>query len=199
MSPAASRASSYSVSAISVFVWRKAFGRTRNRSPSSSSSIHASPQSSRVGQVRDLGRLVVDRPVDRAHLGEARERLDQEVRVEALARCGDEHDEHLAGVPALADDEVAEVAGLRVLVVRLEPLGARPRLDRLADRVPDVGREQALLDVDHLVPAAGAVEAEDEAVRAWTRTSTRACSGSRTASAPERSARAAARRSRRAA
>ena len=63
---------------------------------------------------------------------------------------------------------MTEVAGLRVLVVRLEALDARPLLDRLANRVADIGRQQALLDVDHLVPAAGPMEAEHEvgAVRA---------------------------------
>ena len=38
----------------------------------------------RRGQVRDLRRRVVDRPVDRAHLGEAAERVDELVALEAL-------------------------------------------------------------------------------------------------------------------
>ena len=117
-------------------------------------------------EVRHLGRLVVDRPVDRAHLGEAGERLDEEVRVEVLAGCRHEDDQRLPRVPPLAHDEVAQVPGLRVLVVRLEALRAGPLLDRLADRVADGRREEALLHVDDLVPAARPVEAEHEAVRA---------------------------------
>ena len=42
----------------------------------------------------------------------------------------------------------------------LEQLLARPLAHGVADRVAEVGREPALLDVEHLVPAAGAVEAE---------------------------------------
>ena len=52
---------------------------------------------------------------------------------------------------------------LLLLVVGLEPLGARPLADGLADRVAEVGREPAALDVEHLVPAAGPVEAERRA------------------------------------
>ena len=48
--PANSRASPYSTSAISVFVCRNAFGRTRKRRPRISSSIASSPQSSVVGR-----------------------------------------------------------------------------------------------------------------------------------------------------
>ena len=65
---------------------------------------------------------------------------------------------------ALAVDEVAQVAGLRLLVVRLELLLARPVADGVPDRVAEVGREPALLDLEHLVPAAGPVEAERRAV-----------------------------------
>ena len=64
---------------------------------------------------------------------------------------------------ALAHDEVAEVAAAVLLRVRLEALLARPVADGVADPVAEVGREPALLDVEHLVPAAGAVEAEREA------------------------------------
>ena len=51
------------------------------------------------------------------------------------------------------------------LVVRLEALRARPVAHRLPDRVPEVGREPALADVQHLVPAAGPMEAERGTVR----------------------------------
>ena len=75
---------------------------SRKRRPRISSSIASSPQSSRVGRlVRSAGR-VVDRPVDRAHLGEAAEHVDEVAGLEALARRGHEDDERLARVPALA-------------------------------------------------------------------------------------------------
>ena len=110
-------------------------------------------------QVRHLGRPVVHRPVDRAHLGKAAQRGDEAVHVE-LAGSRDELDERLARVAALADDEVPQEAGVLGLVVGLEPLAARPVARRFPDRVPEVGREPAAADVEHLVPAAGAVEAE---------------------------------------
>ena len=115
-------------------------------------------------QVRDLGRPVVDRPVDRAHLRETHERGDEALRVE-LAGGGDQLDEHLAGVPALADHEMAKKPGVLGLVVRLEALRPRPVACRLADRVPEIGRQPAAADVEHLVPAAGAVEAERRPLR----------------------------------
>ena len=50
---------------------------------------------------------------------------------------------------------------MRVLLrVRLEALLARPVADGVADRVAEVRRQPALLDVEHLVPATGAVQAE---------------------------------------
>ena len=164
VSPAASRASVYSVSAISVFVCRKAFGRTRKRRPRSSSSIHGSPQSSRVGRfVTSAGRSLIAQCSERT----SGNRVTVSIRKSASNRspgAGDEHHEHLPRVPTLAHDEMTEVAGVRVLVVRLEALVARPPLDGLADRVADVRRQQALLDVDHLVPAAGSMEPEHETV-----------------------------------
>ena len=51
------------------------------------------------------------------------------------------------------------------LVVGLEHLLARPLDRRGANRVAELGREQAALDRQQLVPAAGAVEAERRAVR----------------------------------
>ena len=77
-------------------------------------------------QVRDLGDAVVHRPVDRAHLGELGQHLDQPLAVEALAAAGDELHERLARVPALADHEMAEIALVRLLVVRRQLLLARP-------------------------------------------------------------------------
>ena len=64
---------------------------------------------------------------------------------------------------ALAEDEVAEVAGVLGLVVRDEPLLARPVADGIPDRVAEVGRQPAFLDLEHLVPAPGLVEAERRA------------------------------------
>ena len=114
--------------------------------------------------VRLLGRGVVHRPVDRADLREAPEDVDEVAGLEALARRGDEHDERLAGVSPLAEDEVSEVALARRLVVRLELLLARPASHGLADGVPEVGRQQARVDPDDLVPAAGAMESEVDPV-----------------------------------
>ena len=64
-------------------------------------------------KVRLLGGRVVDRPVDRAHLREAPEDVDEVAGLEPLARRGHEQHERLARVAPLADDEVAEVAGRR--------------------------------------------------------------------------------------
>ena len=60
---------------------------------------------------------------------------------------------------------MAEVAGLVLLVVGFEVLGAGPVADGVADRVADVGREPAPLDLQHLVPAPRLVEAERRARR----------------------------------
>ena len=51
------------------------------------------------------------------------------------------------------------------LVVGDEPLLARPVADGVPDRVAEIGREPALLDLEHLVPAAGLVKAERRAGR----------------------------------
>src|ERR687887_625022 len=82
-------------------------------------------------------------------------------------RSGHELDERLAGVAPLADDEMAQVPSPFGLVVGGQVLLARPRPHRLPDRVPELGREPATLDVEHLVPAAGLVEAENRPFRAW--------------------------------
>ena len=111
-------------------------------------------------QVRHLGGRVVDRPVDRAHLGEAAQDVDEVAGLELLAGRGHELDERLARVAALADDEVAEIAAPVGLRVRLEPLLARPVADGVADPVAELVGEPAALDLEHLVPAAGPVEAE---------------------------------------
>ena len=102
--------------------------------------------------------------MDRAHLGETPEHLDEVAALELLARRSHEHHERLAGVPALADDEMAEVAGVLGLVVGDEVLLARPVADGVPDRVAEVGRQPALLDLEHLVPAAGLVKPEHGAV-----------------------------------
>ena len=98
--------------------------------------------------------------MDRAYLGEVAQHLDELVAVEALAGGGDELDEHLACVAALANDEMPQVARLVGLVVRLEPLGSSPLADRVPNRVAEVGRQPAFLDLEHLVPAACSVEAK---------------------------------------
>ena len=60
-------------------------------------------------KVRLLGGCVVDRPVHRSHLGKPPKHVDEIPGFEALAGRGDEHDERLSGVPALANHEMAEV------------------------------------------------------------------------------------------
>src|SRR5207247_939906 len=68
--------------------------------------------------------------------------------------------QRLTRVPALADEEVAEIALVRRLVVRRELLLARPLADRVANAVAGVARQPAMLDLEHLVPAPGPVQAE---------------------------------------
>src|SRR6185503_9994750 len=110
-----------------------------------------------------LGRSVVHGPVDGLNLWELPQGLHKAPLVE-LAGRGDEDDERLAGVAPLAEDEVAEKPLVRLLVVRREARRVRPRLDRLADRVAEVGCEPAALDVEYLVPAACAMEAERDSL-----------------------------------
>ena len=101
--------------------------------------------------------------------------------VEPLTRRGHEQDERLARVPALADDEVAEVARLRLLVVRLEPLRARPvRRPPRGSRCPSsvVRRHSSTSITSSQRPARW--KPSDEPVARPARTSTRACCGSRT-------------------
>ena len=151
-------------SAIAVFVWRNAFGRTRNRSPQSSSSIASAPCRSCVGRfVTSAGRSLTDQWIDRT--SGKRSSAATKLSTSSMPGSRDELDERLTGVSPLADDEVAQEAGVLGLVVRLEALRAGPVAHRLPDRVPEVGREPALADVQHLVPAAGPVEAERGAVR----------------------------------
>ena len=51
---------------MAVFVWRKAFGRTRKRRPQSSSSIASSPCRSCVGRfVTSAGRSFTDQWIER--------------------------------------------------------------------------------------------------------------------------------------
>src|ERR671918_2729163 len=59
---------------------------------------------------------------------------------------------------------MAQVPRSGRLVVGLEALLARPVANGVADRVPELGREQADVDRDDLVPAPGAVESERHAV-----------------------------------
>ena len=93
-----------------VFVCRNAFGRTRKRRPPISSSIASSPQSSSRGRfVTSAGVSLTDQWIERTS-GNSRQHLDQPLAVEPLALVRDELDERLAGVAALAHDEVAEVA-----------------------------------------------------------------------------------------
>src|SRR5262249_19722577 len=91
-------------------------------------------------EVRDLGRRVVHRPLDRTHLRERGQDLDQPLAVEALAFVRHELYQSLTGVPAFADDQVSQVALSCRLVIRGQPLLARPVAHRVADAVAEVGR-----------------------------------------------------------
>ena len=53
--------------------------------------------------------------------------------------------------------EVARVLGL---IVGDEPIAARPLAHRVTDRVTEIGRQPALLDLEHLVPASRPVKTE---------------------------------------
>ena len=77
-----------------------------------------------------------------------------------LTGGGDELHESLPRVPAFAHDEVPEVARLVGLVVRDEPLPARPLANRVPNRVPELRRQPAALDLEHLVPSPRLVEPE---------------------------------------
>ena len=96
--------------------------------------------------------------------GETAERRDEALHVE-LAGSRHELDERLARVAALAHDEVPQVARVLGLVVGLEPLRPGPVARRFPDRVPEIGRQPAAADVEHLVPAPGPVEAERRPLR----------------------------------
>ena len=85
---------------------------------------------------REIGLLrrgVVDRPVDRAHLREAPENVDEVPRLESVARRGDEDDERLARVPPFPDDKVPEVPLPRRLIVWLQTFLARPCYEQRAE------------------------------------------------------------------
>ncbi len=90
--------------------------------------------------------------------------VDEVARLELLPRRGDELDERLLRVAPLPHDEVPEIAAAVLLRVRREPFLARPVAHGVADPVADVVDEPALLDFEHLVPAAGAMEPERGAV-----------------------------------
>ena len=104
--------------------------------------------------------------MDRADFREASQHVHEVARLEALAGSGHENHERLPRVPPFPHDEMAEIPGSVLLVVGLELLLARPPANGKPDRVADVGRQQAFLDPDDLVPPAGAVEAEIDAVLA---------------------------------
>ena len=155
-----------------VLVWKKAPADRRSVTPRTRSSSQSRPWTSRRRQpVRDLGQAVVDR-VEQAHqLGVGgRERRGQAVHRLLGPGRGDHRHEHLARLDALAHHHVAQHALLGALVVGADPLGVRPRAHRLAHAVAEGRREQAVLHVDHLVPAPAGVEAEvDAPVRAGRR------------------------------
>ena len=103
--------------------------------------------------------------MDRAHLGDLAEDVDEVAGLELVAGRGHELDERLLRVAPLPHDEMAEVAAAVGLRVRRETLLPRPLAHGFADRVADLVDEPAFADVEHLVPAAGAMEAERGALR----------------------------------
>src|SRR6266516_7032499 len=98
--------------------------------------------------------------MDRAHFGKRTQQLDEALAFEALSDGRDELDEHLPRVAPFADYEMAQIAGLVLLRIGVEPLLASPRLHDTANRVAEIGREPALVDLEHFVPAARLVEAQ---------------------------------------
>jgi hypothetical protein len=80
------------------------------------------------------------------------------------SRSGHEDDERLTCIPPLPNHEVAEEAFVTLLVVHRKPLLARPGADGVANRVAELGRKPAALDVEHVVPATGPVKAEPRPV-----------------------------------
>ena len=119
-------------------------------------------------EVRLLGRGVVDRPVDRPHLlGSAEGRPPG---IPASNRSPGAVTSTTSACPVLRpsrDDEVAQVALYPVAwSYGSSPLLASPVANGEADRVPEVGRQEALLDPDHLVPAPRTMEPEIDPVLA---------------------------------
>ena len=80
---------------------------------------------------RDLGDAIVDGVQDAHDPGRAllEQRL-QALHSGRIARDGDEDAQHLTRAHALAHDEVPEVAGVRALVVGLQPLARAPSRER---------------------------------------------------------------------
>src|SRR5207244_3291782 len=96
------------------------------------------------------------------HAGRRLERGREPVAVQPAGR-GHEPDLELSGAPALANDEVAQVALARAAVVRREAGAPAPRHDPIADGVAPFGGEQAIGDLDDLVPSPGGVKAAHQA------------------------------------
>src|SRR5262249_48426300 len=96
--------------------------------------------------------------------GEAPEHLDEVPRVVALTRRRHEHDERLVGVASFAKDEMPQVSLTARLVVGGKAFLACPFAYGIADRVAELRRQKALVDRQHLVPAAGAMKARRWAV-----------------------------------
>ena len=80
------------------------------------------------------------------------------------ARACHEPDLELAAAPALADHEVAQEALAAASVVRASaPVPGTTERPLRAPALPGLGGEQAVADLDDVVPAAGGVKAADEA------------------------------------
>ena len=93
--------------------------------------------------------------------------LDELVAAPQLALRGDQHQQELARALGAAHDEVAQVALVRALVEGREAGRARPTPRPCCGaRLTASPDQQADLERQHLVPAAGAVEAERGALGA---------------------------------
>ena len=79
---------------------------------------------------------------------------------------GDDKDDHPLAGGGVADDEVAEAAGVVADVVEGEAVGQGVVADGKAYPVAEGGLQGAVLDVEHLVEEGGDVEAEGSGVGA---------------------------------
>ncbi len=71
-----------------------------------------------------------------------------------------EHEQHVARALRVPDNQVAQLALVEALVVAGESRTARPALHGVLGRIRWRGDQEAAIDLEHLVPASGTMEAE---------------------------------------